>query len=52
MCWYIGENAKDEKCFLNVRLIDAKIKGIFETTKMFNKNISKSLFVLHLNICV
>ena len=28
-----------EKCFLDVRLMDAKISGIFETNKMFNKNI-------------
>ncbi|EEC53642.1 hypothetical protein BACEGG_02115 [Bacteroides eggerthii DSM 20697] len=29
----------DKRCFLNVRLMDAKITCIFETSKMFNKNI-------------
>ena len=27
------------RCFLDVRLMDAKIMPIFETNKMFNKNI-------------
>ena len=27
------------KCFLNVRLMFAKIRGLFEMTKVFNKNI-------------
>ena len=42
----------DEKCFLNVRLMDAKIKGIFETTKMFNKNILGILVDLRLKVCI
>lgn len=31
---------KRGKCFLNVRLLCAKIQPIFLTGKMFNKNIS------------
>lgn len=29
------------KCFLDVRLLCTKIQPIFQTGKMFNKNISK-----------
>ncbi len=34
------------KCFLNVRLMDAKIKVFFVLTKCLIKNISKQSFVI------
>ena len=35
----VEESEERRKCFLNVRLMFAKIRGIFEMNKVFNKNI-------------
>ena len=36
---FLEESEERRKCFLNVRLMFAKIRGIFEMNKVFNKNI-------------
>ena len=36
---FLEESEERRKCFLNVRLMFAKIRCIFESRKMFNKNI-------------
>ena len=36
---FLEESEERRKCFLNVRLMFAKRRGIFEMNKVFNKNI-------------
>lgn len=36
---FLEEPEERRKCFLNVRLMFAKIRSIFEMNKVFNKNI-------------
>ena len=40
-----------KKCFLNVRLMFAKIRGIFEMNKVFNKNIISAIAMYGLSAC-
>ena len=43
---FLEESEERRKCFLNVRLMFAKIRGIFEMNKVFNKN--RHVSYLHL----
>lgn len=36
---FLEESEERRKCFLNVRLMFAKIRDVFEMNKVFNKNI-------------
>lgn len=48
---FLEESEECRKCFLNVRLMFAKIRGIFEMNKVFNKNIISVIEIWGLSIC-
>jgi hypothetical protein len=49
---FLEESEERRKCFLNVRLMFAKIRGIFEMNKVFNKNIISVITMWGLSVCV
>ena len=49
---FLEESEERRKCFLNVRLMFAKIRGIFEMNKVFNKNIISVITMQGLSVCV
>lgn len=48
---FLEESEERRKCFLNVRLMFAKIRGIFEMNKVFNKNIISVITMQGLSVC-
>ena len=49
---FLEESEERRKRFLNVRLMFAKIRGIFEMNKVFNKNIISVITMQGLSVCV